>query len=132
MTTLTDFLLARIAEDEAVADQAARLSSNQPIYGRSVWNGIGHAPVMIGRRLAAECEAKRQIVQLHRLVDTDPYESWKDEGYLKRYPPLLACRLCKTIRQLPSSGREWPCETLRLVALVYSDHPDFDPAWRLP
>lgn len=24
----------------------------------------------------------------------------------------------------------WPCFTVRTVAAVYSDHPDYDPAWR--
>ena len=25
---------------------------------------------------------------------------------------------------------DYPCLTLRALAAVYSDHPDYDPAWR--
>lgn len=48
--TLTDFLLARIAEDE----MRARLAARQD------W---------MDRRLLAECEAKRRIVGRHDVVD---------------------------------------------------------------
>lgn len=55
MTTLTDFLLARIAEDEAdVADPAAALH---------------YAP----DRVLAECEAKRRIVERHSGCDEVSY-----------------------------------------------------------
>ena len=48
MTTLADFLLARIAEDEAVARRIAAVGSCEPAYHPA--------------RVLAECAAKRAIV----------------------------------------------------------------------
>jgi hypothetical protein len=60
-----------------------------------------------GRRVERgqlECEAKRRIVELHRA---------KDNGF---------CTHCNW---------KWPCVTLRLLALPYADHPDYQPEWRV-
>ena len=64
-TTLTDFLLARIAEDEEEA-RWGRLHDDpdDPDSATKIlrWD---HS------RLAVECEAKRRIVQLHKLIAWD-------------------------------------------------------------
>jgi hypothetical protein len=66
--TMTDFLLARIAEDEVVLGLARDLSIDPP-YVPGLWSGPGHHPVMSTARLTSECEAKRRIVErLHRIV----------------------------------------------------------------
>jgi hypothetical protein len=60
--TITEFLLARIAEDEAaIPEWHARLVAGSPIAD---W--IRH----IGDRVLAECAAKRAIVEA--LIGTDP------------------------------------------------------------
>jgi hypothetical protein len=109
--TLTDFLLARIAEDEAVARGAIADDggSNEGFanqYDRMVGTydrpldwvpRIGEdAARLIARfavpaRVLAECEAKRRIVEL-----------------------------------ISSPGPQ----ALRLLALPYADHPDYLPEWR--
>jgi hypothetical protein len=74
---LTDFLLARVTESEAIALGAG------PHRDRSL----------------AECWAQRHLVHLHE-------------------EPGHGC---------PDS---YPCTTLRIMALPYAHHPDFDERWR--
>lgn len=66
MTTLTDFLLARIAEDEAAA--------NDPRY---VWSADIGEPVQNPARVLAECAAHRQIIaNLTSLAARQPIDDW--------------------------------------------------------
>ncbi len=106
--TLTEFLLARIAEDEETARQP-------DLMWPSSWTAKFHhyealretkpRDYAMGRyctqfdpaRVLAECEAKRRIVALAESV-TDMHAEW---------------------------------ETLEmLLALPYADHPDYDETWR--
>lgn len=84
---LTDFLLARIAEDEAGVDD-----------GRFAWWFRMDQPQPFTRnRLRAECEAKRRIVERHT-HDDDRLPWWP------RRPSRLGD--CPTLRDLalPYSG----------------------------
>lgn len=70
-----------------------------------------------GQRLADELltdiQVKRRILQLHRPVDGN-----------------RRCRCCLgTLDPLPL-GPQYPCETLRLLALPYAGHEAYNPAWR--
>ena len=85
--TLTEFLLARIAEMEGASDLL--------VDGEVEW--IGGRIINPHAMLLADCEAKRRIVDL-----CDQYEHGR--------------------------GRMW--EILTSLAAVYSDHPDYDEAWR--
>jgi hypothetical protein len=110
--TLTEFLLARIADDEAVARRIQAVGPCEPAYDPA--------------HVLAECEAKRQIVEMH-----DPQEGREDMpavcstcgGFVRR-PDYL--------RGSTDSGYviPWPCPTLRALALPYADHPDYQEAWR--
>lgn len=133
--TLTEFLLARIAEDEA----AARAYLDDPIrddgrfveMGQIVRSYDGDFLCIEPARVLAECAAKRRIVELHRLAhDDDPayYEGrdWNREN--NGLPsPWYACRSCAYEY---SDDDEWPCETLLALAAIYSDHEDYRPEWR--
>ena len=81
--TLTEFLLARIAEDEAEVRSHAlvfltKVSSGQPIVGVE-WSE---------ERLLAECDAKRRIVERADLwkFDSSPYG--RESGLMLRYLAL--------------------------------------------
>lgn len=110
-TTLTDFLLARIAEDEAVATYGGGA------HGGIVWNAFGgiDQPETVWvrsrwdtARVLAECEAKRRIVVgLASLGGETSYggeamESWK--------------HIAKMV--------------VANLALPYADHPDYRDEWR--
>jgi hypothetical protein len=101
--TLTEFLLVRIAEDEP-----------------SQYGGIGidGKPFPWLTRKRAECEAKRRIVALH-------------EG-ATAYDGTDYCTVCSNVDRtgLDTDLEPMPCETLRLLALPYADHMDYDEAWR--
>lgn len=150
--TLTEFLLARIAEDEAVARSAEERARPpwRATYGRQVEtrdDGYLVTPedehsystdppdvvaLHIARhdpaRVLAECEAKRQIVELHpiyhgpRLLAVD--SSRTD----------FACERCHATSAIDSESvieaLGW-CETLRFLALPYAGHPEYRTEWSL-
>ena len=75
--TLTEFLLARIAEDEKVARDWHHHPSKVEVHG----GGTGYLGIVNPERVLAECEAKRRIVELHRSATT--YQGW---DVLRRMP----------------------------------------------
>jgi len=103
--TLTEFLLARIAEDEAAA--VAEIPTGPRRNGKTFW-----------RRVLAECEAKRRIVE-----DADTYvgefenEDWRTNDTF-------------TAGRVAGRARSWRDDTLRLLALPYADHSDYEEGWR--
>jgi len=117
--TLTEFLLARIAEDEAVAREGDPWATGD-VYDDRVarWNAQPHAKECgwkMGEgissecacgypsRVLAECEAKRRIVDLA-----------KREAYFSGGLSGIGASL------------------LLALASVYSDHPDYRAEWTTP
>lgn len=121
--TLAEFLLARIAEDEAAVNERTRYGAPRGSELLEQFGDFGDDErwmiEMPAGRLLAECEAKRQIVRLH-----EPY------GTPQRmvYGTIIACSTCGSVDDAP---HEWPCETLKALAAVYADHPDYREEWRL-
>jgi hypothetical protein len=118
--TLTDFLLARIAEDEeagTAGDHWDLSGSPMPDVPVQFWD---YGETHIGyRRFLAECEAKRLIVAEHSGDDAEE------------------AALCETCNDLSNPylfdfGRlkPYPCPTLRALALPYAEHPDLREEWR--
>ena len=136
MPTLTEFLLARIAEDEALARDTQSVevwyTEGRDVRGHRLLQGVAeddpdfdedmdvftaatkrhaahimrHAPA----RILAECEAKRRIVEALR--DRHPH-----------FNRLQATREAVGEDQMHVL-------ICRLLAQPYADHPDFDEAWR--
>lgn len=74
-------------------------------------------------RVLADCEAKRRIVALHA-----PARTARAVAEGRDYK---SCPVCDPFPPVddPNPG---PCETLRLLALPYTDHPDYRGAmWHL-
>ena len=111
--TLTGFLLARIAEDEAA--QAMSLDAwHRADCERNTYDA-GPCDCGIPARVLAECEAKRRLVDEHQETRRDPsYEYFAD-------PPCITCGQVRP--------RKFPCLSLRALGAVYADHPDYNPAW---
>ena len=124
--TLTEFLLSRIAEDEAVARaEVARVA------GSPRRNGKAYA-----LRMARECEAKRRIVELHKawpvLVETPPrIERDASDPQRITYSMTQNIRWMTEQKYREAFGSEPPTgPILCALALPYADHPDYDEAWR--
>ena len=114
--TLTAFLLARIAEDEAAArrrlpgpDQAGpgggTPQADEPVYRRDPSDPV---------RVLAECRVRRELLDL-------AYE---------------ATGLDETVDMERQSGSRFDSgvhyvgdRIMRAMASVYEGHPDFDPEW---
>jgi hypothetical protein len=104
--TITEFLLARIAEDEREANEHA----GAEYYTDGAW------PDELPSRVLAECAAKRAITGEHREV--------------RFFATHQGCVVCR-IGDGPLLPVEYPCPTVRALAAVYKDHPDYQPEWAL-
>lgn len=143
--TITEFLLSRIAEDEAVAHEVIEANKTDPVASEhdpecTTWATDGNfgqlAAYIDPQRLLAECAAKRAIIEWHQnwpvLVETKPtfeqdpslqgtvVRAWQEIAWL-------------TEREyLGKFGSEPPtAPILRIMAQVYADHPDFKAEWRI-
>ena len=138
---LTEFLTARIAEDEDAARKSA--ADLDPVWGHygsdgptgtlalAISEGADeehgtHFARWLPARVLAECEAKRRIVGLHGSYDRAFY----NRATSTHESAGLACDLCLDRDDYGDVVVPWPCVTLRLLALPYNDHPDYDEAWR--
>jgi len=72
----------------------------------------------------AECASKRAIVALHYAAAT--YQ--RKNGRLLKTPTGWYCDECQWDE---GPVGEYPCTTLRLLAVPYADRPGYDEAWRL-
>ena len=101
--TLTAFLLARIAEDAAAAENVL---ADRPPGASPNWDM--DAGYWGPARVLAECEAKRRIVARCDYATTDEFGS--DYDLAPRYDLGL--------------------EVLQALALPYADHPDCREEWK--
>jgi hypothetical protein len=122
MPGLTDFLLARIAEDEAVA-QAAVQTTERGGADSWYWSNAGEAVFLDG---------------------TSTPVVWGDEqsrpagNHIARHDPgrvLADCEVKRRIVKLASHPLEFERPGVLgaiagLLALSYADHPDYDEEWR--
>lgn len=133
MSDLVEFLLERIAEDEARAHRV-RVKPGSPHRWHDAGVPRGYVGIMVSgrrelmphdqwiaehtepapdRRLLAECEVKRRIVERAALI----LRAWAErpDG---PYPDV-------TRRE-----RAFADAALTDLAELYADHPEYDPAWR--
>ncbi len=102
MTTLTEFLLARIAQDEADANVIRKVEGD--LGDGACWivhamdNAVWDAPTVSSRRMLAEVEMQRWMVETFGVTDYSRYDDPK---------------------------------IMRRLALPYADHPDYREEWAL-
>jgi hypothetical protein len=101
--TVTEFVEARIAEDEVNIEGDWAAGDG----------GLHIISTPMHDRMVAQCAAMRKIVELHAL-EPDEVD--------------VFCATCGTFFDHPV---DWPCETIRALVSIYSNHPDFDPAWSI-
>lgn len=127
--TLTEFLLARIAETEARArgsldtgyQPPAHSPDDHPEYIPDFYPEPTRQDRAEVAHILAECEAKRRIVALH-----GGFLAWSTANQLH-------CETCAKWYEADYDGPpnvDWPCATLRLLAMPYADHPDYREEWR--
>jgi hypothetical protein len=125
---LTEFIAARLDEDEAVArrntgnDGLADTEEGGPGYpDYQTYDGddINAACDFLNQfrplRMLREIEAKRAILAEHQ-----PYDCMEPNGQ--------RCYRCASDRAYRSGAaihEAWPCATLRALAAIWSDHPDY-------
>jgi hypothetical protein len=115
--TLTEFLMARIADREAMARAAMSAGARWVTAANNAASVAGaDAGLLIlfnnPACVLAECEAQRRIAELH----SDDHE-------------------CSTFdRNGERDNCTWvlgdDCSTMRLLALPYAAHAEYDEAWR--
>lgn len=146
--SLTDFLLARIAEDELVARAATPapwvdrpmgsegsdviaggntvLTARRPARCREFADAT-HIARHDPARVLAECEAKRQIMELHPVYRGARIQPVSTDGV------DFGCEACHALDRLHSDSLIEAlgyCDTLTALAAPYADHPDYNDAWR--
>lgn len=116
---ITDFLIQRIAEDEAVTQAAIETVApdaweNPAEYGNyhpedvTFWNRLTPS------RVLAECAAKQAIIELHgefQYTDEEP-------GFTMQMWDCMCNR--QTLK---------PCPTIASLAAVYAGHRDYQQEW---
>ena len=111
--TETEFLKARISEDERTAGAASDANlwrwSQQ---GRMVIDDAGHMQRFTPARMLAECAAKREVIATY-------------EGAVREAERLSGSSLSSLLRWTVSGLRD----AVHILATVYRDHPDWDPDW---
>lgn len=114
--TIVEFIEARLAEDEA----AARLRAPTVFVGTSMTDMRVSEPES---RALREVEAKRAILDAHPTADgLSPYERSCGIGM------SFGCGTCHQDDGI-ICGYGW-CPTLRALASVWSDHPDYRQEWK--
>lgn len=115
--TLTEFLLQRIADDEAAARHVADLCQDShfaSIVRDHAELAAGDCPSWISdydpARVLAECEAKRRIVEFYG--DREVSVALSNEASAEVYA-------AESIER-----------AMQFLAAVYADHPDFRDEWR--
>jgi hypothetical protein len=131
--TLSEFLLARIAEDEAVTREA---------YGVrwEVIEGVNASQVLVHR-----AEIRDDKWRVGHLGHVATVERGHDVDHIARWDPARVLAECQAklriVERLTELARAEGDETygaasvaltdtLRLLALPYADHPDYQPEWR--
>lgn len=100
--TLIEFLLARIAEDEAVACGAIADGEGSQDWADEGAPTDEHIARWDPARVLVECDSKRAIVEYHAAGESECPRCWWDDM----------------------------CPTLKFLTIPYVDHPDYLPGWR--
>jgi hypothetical protein len=138
---ITEFLEARISEDDAAAKAAIEN------YAPNAWDnpatGGNYYPADVAfwdmhtpSRILAECAAKRAIIKQHEswpvLVERKPSELETVAGGLGSITYRMTSEIAwlTTREYIKRFGTEPPTAPMILtLAAVYSDHPDYRQEW---
>lgn len=114
--TLTDFLLARIAEVVATVERQGR-DADECQECAIMQQTPGEESPLSSTRVLASCEAKRRIVETTRFSgdNSSAVDYWLEPERRDLYPGTATAVLTSVIK---------------FLALPYADHPDYRDEWR--
>lgn len=119
--SLTEFLLARIAEDESAAHAAARDVALGPISSEDVEWRVWHADYEgIG------------VIGDYASYDQATHETTPTTVHMERWDPARVLAECETKRRIIEWASEEPGRVgpaLSMLSLPYADHPDYRSEW---
>lgn len=121
MLTITDFILARVREEEELAHAA--LDHLGPELNWDAASVGEHFDRWNPWRVESACIGRRLLLKAHRdagpaLVDLPG----------KAHELLTAT--CATCGRSSERPEPWPCYTIRVLALEWANHPDYWTEWR--
>lgn len=131
MTDLVKFLTARLDEDEAVAndvrpDEYLSTRDNSELTTLGFDTQPYRTVAITSGRVLAEVEAKRRILAIHQRntenggdLDPDCTKCMSWETGVDPYDELVT----------DAEYDSWPCDTVKALASVYANHPDYRPEW---
>ena len=135
--TLTEFLLARIAEDEAGARAVIEAD-----YSDGMWRWDMHR----AKPYRSALVDNRGVVVLPPKND-DVYPSKNVADHIARHDPARVLAECEAKRKIVAKHRHdigadpcdahnadyetIDCDTLQFLAEVYADHADYDEDWKM-
>lgn len=128
---ISDFILARVAEEEDAAHAALDGRAPEERWrGRSTGQDAPdagtdaeHAQRWNPWRVQSACLVRRLIVQAHR--NTGPAVTTLADG-----SSYLTGSTCQTCRNHDGEPARWPCYTIRVLASEWSDHPEYRKEWQ--
>lgn len=137
MSDLTDFLLARIAEDEAAARAASPGGWGYPGVDSVAGGTLYDSTRRIADVVYEQPEDHDGSIVRHLLAP----EADANGRHIARWDPHRVLAECEAKRRVVEEysavpdGQQGPYRAglgraLRCLALPYSDHPDYRPEWR--
>ncbi|MFD6357928.1 DUF6221 family protein [Nocardia tengchongensis] len=139
--TIEEFIEARIAEDERAAKAATqgdwfwdgrelvikteRLHASQTVIGVSGYDAeleigapdVAHIARHDPARVLRQCAALRAIAGRHEAKNWE----WYEDSRCLRMVSGVICEECSG----DIGDVLWPCEEIRALAAIWSDHPDY-------
>jgi hypothetical protein len=128
---LAEFLLARVSDDQR--DALIDRMTAEAGHGVLRWLPSQHYYVMQERqieaanRVLAECEAKRQLIDIHR--QEGGIEEWMSDEWVADMTDDERAGWCDWCTY-DARTVSFPCEHLRILASVYRDHSDYQQEWQ--
>jgi hypothetical protein len=122
MQALTQFLGGRIKEDESIAQNA--IDGHEPGFrwGRDDTADARQAARWNPWRVLGSCVGKRMMLSAHQ--DVGP-----GVAHRPGQPDILLVHTCSTCGNAQDAVA-WPCDTLRILALDWVEHRDYQSGWR--
>jgi hypothetical protein len=113
--------------DEVVAADDVTVADGFALSGPQLRATVDHIADNDPDAVLREVEAKRRLVELHQPANPDDEPREGTPGWPGR--PWHYCRTCGS-GEAYEYPTDWPCATVRLLALPFSDRPGYREEWK--